>query len=37
MKLDIMYYNPTKIYFGRTALDNLAGELANYGENVLLV
>ena len=37
MKLDFTYYNPTKIYFGRTALDNLAGELANYGENVLLV
>lgn len=37
MKLDFTYYNPTKIYFGKTALDNLAGELANYGENILLV
>lgn len=37
MKLDFTYYNPTKIYFGRTALDNLAPELANYGETVLLV
>lgn len=37
MKLDFTYYNPTKIYFGRTALDHLAPELANYGETVLLV
>lgn len=37
MKLDFTYYNPTKIYFGRSALDNLASELANYGENILLV
>lgn len=37
MKLDFTYYNPTKIYFGKTALDNLAGELANYGKNILLV
>jgi alcohol dehydrogenase YqhD (iron-dependent ADH family) len=37
MKLDFTYYNPTKIYFGKNSLDNLAGELANYGENILLV
>lgn len=37
MNLDFTYYNPTKIYFGRTALDNLAPELAGYGETVLLV
>ncbi len=37
MKFDFQYYNPTKIYFGKSALDNLSGELANYGENVLLV
>ncbi len=37
MKYDFCYYNPTKIYFGKTALDNLAGELKNYGETVLLV
>lgn len=37
MKLDFTYYNPTKIYFGKTALDNLAPELANYGETILLV
>lgn len=37
MKFDFYYYNPTKIYFGKTALDNLAKELKNYGNNVLLV
>ena len=37
MKLDFTYYNPTKIYFGKTALDNLAPELENYGETILLV
>lgn len=37
MNFDFTYYNPTKIYFGRNALDNLSGELANYGETVLLV
>lgn len=37
MKLDFTYHNPTKIYFGKTALDNLAPELANYGETILLV
>ena len=31
------YHNPTKLYFGENALDNLSGELANYGDNVLLV
>ena len=37
MKFDFNYYNPTKIYFGKTALNNLKKELANYGENILLV
>lgn len=37
MNFDFTYYNPTKIYFGRNALDNLSEELANYGETVLLV
>lgn len=37
MKFDFNYYNPTKIYFGKTALDNLSAELANYGETVLLI
>lgn len=37
MKYDFNYYNPTKIYFGKSSLDNLEPELANYGKNVLLV
>lgn len=37
MKYDFTFYNPTKIYFGRNALDNLKKELENYGKNILLV
>ena len=37
MKFDFSYYNPTKIYFGKRALDNLSAELNQYGSNVLLV
>ena len=37
MILDFTFHNPTKIYFGKTALENLSVELANYGENILLV
>lgn len=31
------YSNPTKLYFGENALDNLKEELANYGKNIMLV
>ncbi|MCQ4022899.1 MULTISPECIES: iron-containing alcohol dehydrogenase [unclassified Ruminococcus] len=31
------YSNPTKLYFGENALDNLASELNNYGKSILLV
>lgn len=31
------YCNPTKLYFGENAIEHLATELANYGDNVLLV
>lgn len=34
---DFTYSNPTRLYFGENALDNLAGELQRYGKNVLLV
>lgn len=37
MKFDFSYYNPTKIYFGKTALDNLSAELENRGKNILLL
>lgn len=31
------YCNPTKLYFGKKALNSLSGELEKYGKNVLLV
>lgn len=34
---DFTYCNPTKLYFGENALDNLSTELKKYGENVVLV
>ena len=37
MIYDFIYYNPTKIYFGKSSLKNLEAELKNYGKNVLLV
>lgn len=30
------FCNPTKLYFGENALDSLAGELSQYGKNVML-
>ena len=36
MIYDFTYYNPTKIHFGKDSLKNLKGELANYGNTVLL-
>lgn len=36
MNLDFTYQNPTTIYFGKNAMDNLRTELANYGETVML-
>lgn len=37
MIYDFTYHNPTKIHFGKNALDNLALELETYGENILLL
>lgn len=31
------YSNPTKLYFGENAIDNLKAELENYGQNIMLV
>ncbi|MBO4898117.1 MAG: iron-containing alcohol dehydrogenase [Clostridia bacterium] len=31
------YCNPTKLYFGENSLENLSGELKNYGKNILFV
>ena len=33
---NFMYCNPTRLYFGEDALDNLGGELKKYGKKVLL-
>ncbi|NCE64883.1 iron-containing alcohol dehydrogenase [Pseudoflavonifractor sp. 524-17] len=33
---NLMYCNPTRLYFGENALDNLGDELAKYGPNVML-
>lgn len=35
--LDFSYENPTRIHFGKSAMDYLASELSEYGKNVLLV
>lgn len=37
MKFDFNYFNPTKIYFGKSAVSNLTDELNNYGKNILLL
>lgn len=34
---DFTYCNPTKLYFGEKALQNLASEWAKYGQNIVLV
>ena len=37
MSVNFEYCNPTKLYFGKKALNGLSGELEKYGKNVLLV
>ena len=37
MLFDFTYYNPTRIHFGKDSLKQLKGELAQYGETVLLL
>ena len=36
MDRDFVFHNPTKVFFGRTAMENLPDVLARYGSNVLL-
>lgn len=36
MNLDFVYQNPTTIYFGKNAMENLKTELGNYGDTVML-
>ena len=37
MKYDFTYHNPTRVHFGKNALEKLPSELSLYGECVLLV
>ncbi|MBR6160458.1 MAG: iron-containing alcohol dehydrogenase [Bacteroidales bacterium] len=37
MNLDFTFQNPTRIHFGRTAMQHLPEEIRKYGPNVLLV
>ena len=37
MKYDFTFHNPTRIHFGKTAMQHLPAELAAFGKNVLLV
>ena len=37
MLYDFSYQNPTRIHFGKNAINKLANELKAYGENILLV
>ena len=34
---NFVYCNPTKVYFGKTALEGLRKELPKYGKNVLFI
>ena len=36
MNIDFTFHNPTRIHFGRTAMEHLPEELKLYGKNVLL-
>ena len=36
MKQDFEFFNPTKVFFGRSAMENLASVLSLYGDRVLL-
>ena len=37
MIYDFTFYNPTRVHFGKNAIEHLASELENFGENVLLL
>ena len=37
MKYDFTFYNPTRIHFGKQAMEKLPEELALFGENILLL
>ena len=37
MLYDFTYQNPTRIHFGKNAINKLANELKAYGDNILLI
>lgn len=37
MLFDFMYYNPTRIHFGKDSLSSLKEEIGNFGETILLL
>ena len=37
MLFDFIYYNPTRIHFGKDSLSKLKGEITSYGETILLI
>lgn len=37
MKYDFIFYNPTRIHFGKNVMEHLPEELASFGESVLLL
>lgn len=37
MLFDFMYYNPTRIHFGKDSLSSLKEEIENFGETILLL
>lgn len=37
MQYDFTFYNPTRIHFGKKAMEQLPEELANFGDNILLL
>ncbi len=37
MKYDFTFYNPTRIHFGKNAMEHLPEELAHFGDSVLLL
>ena len=36
MKRDFEFFNPTQVFFGRSAMENLGAVLSQYGDRVLL-
>lgn len=36
MQYDFIFHNPTKMYFGKNALENLKEELKHYGQTIML-